>query len=98
MNDLPFPRQRLQATVFGHVTGVNFRYYTRQTAQAYGLTGWVRNWPDDSVGVLAEGSEPALQRLLAWLHQGPPAAYVEHVEVSWLAATGEFSTFSILRP
>lgn len=89
-------RQRLQASVHGHVQGVNFRYYTRQTAQRHGLTGWVRNRPDGSVSVLAEGDEAGLRALLAWLHDGPPFALVERVEARWEAASGEFRAFSIL--
>ncbi|ATY58469.1 acylphosphatase [Cordyceps militaris] len=31
----------------GTVQGVGFRYFTRKRAQAYGLTGWCRNTPDN---------------------------------------------------
>jgi acylphosphatase len=33
--------------------------------------------------------------MLLWLHQGPPYAYVEHVEAEWGQATGEFGGFSV---
>lgn len=96
MSQLSHPPQRFQATVSGRVQGVNFRYYTRQTALRHGLTGWVRNRPDGTVSVLAEGDEAALRVLLAWLHDGPPSAMVERVEARWEDASGEFRTFSIL--
>jgi acylphosphatase len=33
--------------------------------------------------------------LLSALRQGPPLAYVERVDVSWAAATGDHTTFQI---
>ncbi len=87
--------QRLTASVRGRVQGVSFRYYTRQTAQRWGLTGWVRNAMDGSVQVVAEGPADQLRALEAWLHQGPPAAWVENVQTSYTEATGEFHTFTI---
>jgi acylphosphatase len=87
--------KRIEATVYGRVQGVAFRYATYNQATQLQLTGWVMNRPDGSVRVVAEGSERQLATLAAWLHQGPPAAHVELVDLDWLDATGEFSTFTI---
>ncbi len=87
--------QRLHVQVFGHVQGVSFRYYTQLRAKELGLTGWVRNRPDGSVEVIAEGNRNRLEDLLAFLHQGSPAADVTNVNVDWLAANGEFSDFRV---
>lgn len=87
--------KRLEATVSGHVQGVFFRASTRDRAQALGLRGWVRNQPDGSVHVVAEGPEAALRQLLHFLNEGPPQARVTQVEVTWRAATGEFSHFTV---
>lgn len=64
----------LHAVVHGRVQGVFFRASTQKKARALGLTGWVRNLPDGTVEVLAVGPRPALEALLAWLHEGPPLA------------------------
>jgi acylphosphatase len=87
--------ERLHATVFGRVQGVSFRYNTVLKANEVGLTGWVRNRVDGSVEVVAEGTRPALERLLSWLREGPFGARVTDVEASWWAATGEFEHFEI---
>lgn len=87
--------ERLHATVHGRVQGVSFRYNTVLKANEFGVRGWVRNRADGSVEVVAEGSRPALERLLAWLHEGSLGARVTDVEASWWAATGEFGNFSI---
>lgn len=66
--------------------GVGFRAATLQTARALELVGWVRNRPDDSVEVLADGDDSALKRLEEFLRRGPPAAHVRAVDVSWESA------------
>jgi|DewCreStandDraft_2_1066082.scaffolds.fasta_scaffold00329_27 acylphosphatase len=66
--------------VVGRVQGVGFRWWTRAQARALGVAGSVRNLPDGSVEVRAQGSADALDRLRQLLHRGPPAARVERVE------------------
>jgi acylphosphatase len=87
--------RRLHARVYGRVQGVNFRYYTRQQALSLGITGWVANRPDRSVQVVAEGTEQALQRLLAFLQRGSLSSRVDLVDSDWLEATGEFDRFQV---
>lgn len=88
--------KRLHAIVHGRVQGVNFRWHTRQKAQRLGLTGWVRNLPGNRrVEVVAEGSATALGDLILFLHQGPPSARVDEVEVNWSNASGEFTDFDV---
>jgi acylphosphatase len=72
----------VQIRVFGHVQGVGFRYFTQQQALQLGLQGRARNLPDGSVEVLAWGKELQLEKLIAWLHQGPRTAVVERLVVT----------------
>ena len=60
------------------------------------MGGWVRNRPDGSVEVLAEGEETAVGRLITWCHRGPEGALVTDVEVAWEPYRGEFSEFSVV--
>ena len=90
-------RQRIHLRITGIVQGVCYRAYTRQQGQQLGLTGWVRNLPDGSVEVVAEGEQPALEALARWCRTGPPAAHVEQVQVLWSEASGELSTFDVRR-
>jgi acylphosphatase len=83
--------------VQGRVQGVGFRYHTQTTATQLGLTGYVRNLPDGSVEIVAEGTSPALHQLLDWAKQGPPAAHVTQVDVTYESANGEFGRFAIAR-
>ncbi|GIX47901.1 MAG: acylphosphatase [Candidatus Tectimicrobiota bacterium] len=89
------PPVRVRCLVHGRVQGVNFRAATRQQARRLGLHGWVRNCPDGTVEVVAEGEAAAVEQLVQWCHQGPPAARVTQVEVSWEAARGDLPPFTI---
>ena len=86
---------RLHARIYGRVQGVNFRYYTQKEAVTLGLTGWVANCFDRSVEVVAEGTKATLQKLLLFLHRGPPSARVDRVQTEWAEATGEFQRFRV---
>jgi acylphosphatase len=87
--------ERLQAIVRGRVQGVSFRFYTRDYATSLDLTGWVINRDDGSVEVVAEGSRPALDRLVEWLRHGPPMARVDDLQYDFLPSTGTFKRFTV---
>ncbi|RMG55377.1 MAG: acylphosphatase [Gammaproteobacteria bacterium] len=70
----------LHCHVSGRVQGVFFRASTREQARELGLDGWVRNLPDGRVEVLACGPADAIDRLHAWLAEGPPLARVEALD------------------
>lgn len=88
--------KQLRARIHGRVQGVSFRHYTVQEAQQLGITGWVRNEPDETVQVVAEGTQAQLDALLEFLHIGPPNAQVTQVDVSFDAATGGFAHFETI--
>jgi acylphosphatase len=84
------------AQIRGRVQGVGFRYTAYNEATRLGLTGWVRNTRDrDVVDVWAEGPQEDLDLFLRWLHQGPPRARVEAVDVEDKIPTGAYPAFSI---
>lgn len=70
----------VRAVVRGEVQAVGFRDATVSRARELGAMGWVRNGEDGEVLVHAEGPEAAVEGLIAFLHEGPPAARVSEVE------------------
>jgi acylphosphatase len=75
--------------VRGRVQGVGYRAACQATASALGLGGWVRNRPDGTVELQAEGPEQALAELRLWCERGPSGAQVSGVSVTQLAITGQ---------
>jgi acylphosphatase len=81
--------------VRGRVQGVGFRWFVEREAHTLGIAGWVRNNPDSSVEVLAQGSKEQLAGLRSRLREGPRAARVDDVEEFDTAPISEMSTFRI---
>ena len=81
--------RRAHVIVSGRVQGVGYRYATRSYAASLGVGGWMRNRPDGNVEAVFEGAAERVELLLRWCRQGPPAAYVDEIEVEWQEPTGE---------
>jgi acylphosphatase len=81
--------------ITGRVQGVGFRYFALEAAEREGLHGWVRNLPDRSVEVVAEGDAEAVDRFERRLRHGPPGARVDHVEVEDRVPAGRDTGFFV---
>jgi acylphosphatase len=88
-------RRRVEATVQGRVQGVGFRWFVQRLAARLELAGWVANWPDGAVRVVAEGTQDDLDELLGALRHGPPSASVSSVDAQWGEPTGKDRGFAI---
>ena len=87
--------KRAHVIVQGRVQGVYYRASARDHARRLNLKGWARNCANGNVELMVEGEERQIEQLIAWCHQGPPAAVVTQVEVEWQTATGEFAGFVV---
>ena len=74
-------RKASRALITGRVQGVGFRFWTMQTAKAFGVTGWVRNCPDYSVEVFAEATPEVLYDFFSVLKHKHPRAYIASFSV-----------------
>ena len=74
--------------VTGRVQGVSFRWYAVQEAERLGVTGWVRNEPDESVAAHLEGDDDAVDAMVEWCRRGPAHASVRDVAVTEARPTG----------
>ena len=66
--------------ISGKVQGVFFRACTKREANKLAIRGHAVNLADGRVEVLAVGAPESVERLLAWLNEGPPRARVSGVE------------------
>lgn len=87
--------RRTHLIIHGRVQGVFFRHNAKKIANKLGVSGWVRN-TDDSVEVVAEGKDGALDRLIEWCKKGPMGSRVDKVEIKEEKFKGEFRDFSII--
>lgn len=80
---------RVHVVVHGRVQAVGFRFGARVEAQRLGVSGWVRNRSDGAVEAEVEGEAAAVERMLAWLDEGPPGADVTALTTTDVEPTGE---------
>lgn len=86
---------RVTARLIGDVQGVGLRWATRQEGRTLGVTGFVRNEPDGSVLIVAEGDRTELSRLLEWLEANRSQGVIRDVDLEWGNALGDYSEFEI---
>jgi acylphosphatase len=70
-----------EITVRGKVHGVFFRASAKAKADEWGLLGWVKNEPDESVVVWVEGQENMVLQMIEWCWQGSERSRVKDVAV-----------------
>lgn len=87
--------ERMVVAISGNVQAVGYRYFARKAAVRLGVVGWVRNDPEGTVSVLAEGPKDTLEAFAEQLEKGPIAADVDEIDVRWEPATGRFDKFSV---
>ena len=74
--------RRVRLVIRGLVQGVSYRANAAHEGRRLGVTGWVRNQPDGSVLLEAQGDADRIESLIDWCKQGPSLAEVERVETS----------------
>ena len=81
--------------VRGRVQGVGFRWFVEREAFLLQIAGWVRNNPDGTVEVLAQGTREQLAGLHSRLREGPRAARIDEVEMSEAQPVAGLTSFQI---
>ena len=71
-----------QIRVSGRVQGVGYRVSLQYEARKQGVCGWVRNRSDGTVEAVLQGSQEAVDALIAWARRGPTGSQVSNVEDS----------------
>lgn len=87
--------RHLKIEIYGRVQGVFFRHSARKEAEKLNIAGFVRNEPDDSVYIEAEGEEEKLKKFLGLCREGPPLAKVEKVEHEFSDKLHNYKAFEI---
>ncbi|MCC7232515.1 MAG: acylphosphatase [Bacteroidia bacterium] len=67
--------------IHGRVQGVFYRASTQRQADLLGVRGTVRNLPDNTVFVEAEGEAETIEQFLLWCSNGPPGASVSGMDI-----------------
>lgn len=82
--------------VSGKVQGVAYRDFAQRAAKKYAIVGSVRNLPDGTVEVYAQGIPDDLRDFIEELHSGSVLAEVASVGVEWRSPTKRFEDFVVI--
>ena len=83
--------------VTGKVQGVWFRDFVKKIAVFLNLNGWVKNNPNGTVSVGAEGYEDVIYQLIDKIKIGSPLSKVADIKVNWQPFENKYNSFKILR-
>ncbi len=82
--------------ITGKVQGVFFRAYTKDAAEKYMITGWVRNKRDGTVEAVIKGERENIQQMMQWFHTGSPASSVKKIIMEDQKSLSDFTDFDIM--
>jgi len=89
--------EELHAIVSGRVQLVMYRDFATRKANKLGLVGFVRNLPNGTVEVIAQGEKAQLERYVEYLNKGSVLSHVENVAVEWRIPQKIFDSFELVR-
>lgn len=84
----------IEVTFWGRVQGVGFRWSTQRVAEGFSVRGYVKNLPNGSVKMVAEGEMSEVRSFLAAL-QERMANYMEGCKVTENRGPRRFTEFAI---
>lgn len=77
--------------------GVGFRYTVKTVATGFEVAGTVRNLPDGSVELVAEGEKAELEAFRQAIRDAGLDHFIRNETVQWDNASNEFRGFEIAR-
>ena len=81
--------------IHGSVQGVGFRYFAVARAKELAITGYVKNTPNNTVEILAQGRPELLETFIQHMRLGPVSSQVERVDVAFAPMGKRYSSFEI---
>ncbi len=82
--------------IFGRVTGVGFRFFAVNRAEAYGhIKGWIRNVGYGHVEALCQGDDSTLKKFLHDLTKGPAWGRVDDIKINEVPPSEMLANFHI---
>jgi len=88
-------KKSVHAVIHGRVQGVFFRMETKRAAEAYDVSGWVRNKRDGTVEAVFEGDAHQVEMMLEWCKTGSSLSKVDRVDAESRTYSGKFNQFEV---
>lgn len=85
----------MHALATGRVQGVGFRATVHNHAKILGITGFVRNLPNGSVEIVAQGTKAELQQLIHLLKTQNGAAEISSLQTEFYTIQKLYLAFTV---
>ena len=89
-------KNEMHCIVHGHVQGVFFRAETRDYAQRLEIVGTVKNLPDGTVEIYAQGTQQQLDTLLEMLQSDSGPGTISSLEKECYKPLRNFPDFRVI--
>lgn len=86
---------KVEIIVQGVVQGVGYRFFVINQAHLFDVKGYVKNLPNGSVEVVAEGDKGVVKDFIERLRIGPLSAHVTGIDVKWDVKGSGFTEFRL---
>jgi len=86
----------LKIIVSGRVQGVFYRASTKAVADQIGIKGIIKNLPDGTVYIEAEGNESLMEDFVDWCKYGPDDARVDDISIEEIELKN-YRNFNVLK-
>ena len=86
---------QLHAIIHGRVQGVFFRDTAKRFAEEFGICGSVKNLPDGTVEMIAQGEKEAIEKLLDTLKEHPGMASISKIDKTFGECKEEIQGFHV---
>ena len=86
--------ERARVIFTGFVQGVGFRFTTKMLAGSYAVSGWVRNLPDGTVQLEAQGERDEVDRFVGRIRSEMKRNIVD-VRLTWRRAKADEEGFVV---
>jgi len=86
---------RYSILITGRVQGVGFRYFVSEKARQNEITGWVKNMPDGSVRIEAQGAKTLMDIFVRQIKIGPKFSKIQSLSIEIIEEKSNEKTFVI---
>ena len=86
--------EAIHIIIQGRVQGVWYRAGAKEKAGELSIVGWVKNRPEGTVEIHAQGEKSKLEIFIDWCRKGTPAANVKLVDLNPISLKN-FTSFEI---
>ena len=91
----PHALKRMAISIYGRVQAVGYRYFIKEAAQRYHISGWVKNMETGEISIEAQGEDELLKRFVQDVEQGPRISHVDEMKIAEIPVKEQERSFSI---